>query len=114
MRKLAMAGIVTAAMAFAPSTAADVPGIVRFAGTEHAYEEGHDIQPGGHGRETCNDRSTCPRIADGRTWHRRHYRFMLTPVASDTALGIITAATDLKQPIGGRRPRLPVLPQQPQ
>ena len=60
MNKIALAGLATAALVFAPSAAADVPGLAPFVGSWHAQEEGLDIQPNGHGHETYPDRSTCP------------------------------------------------------
>jgi hypothetical protein len=58
MKKIALAGLVTAALVFAPPTAADVPGLAPFVGSWHAHEEGLDIQPNGNGRETYADKST--------------------------------------------------------
>ena len=60
MNKIAMAGLATAALVFAPPAAADVPGLAPFVGSWHAHEEGLDIQPNGNGRETYADKSTCP------------------------------------------------------
>ena len=54
----ALAGLATAALVFAPSAAADVPGLAPFVGSWHAHEEGLDIQPNGNGRETYADKST--------------------------------------------------------
>jgi hypothetical protein len=88
MNKIALAGLATAALVFAPPAAADVPGLAPFVGSWHAHEEGLDIQPNGNGRETYADKSTCP-------------DFTLTSVSGDTATGAITAASNPKDPIGG-------------
>jgi len=60
INKIALAGLATAALVFAPRAAADVPGLAPFVGSWHAHEEGLDIQPNGNGRETYADKSTCP------------------------------------------------------
>jgi hypothetical protein len=91
MRMVALAGFATAAMVFAPSTAADVPGIAPFTGSWHAHEEGLDIQPDGHRRQTYNDRSTCPDAPTAGCGIGGATDFMLTSVTSNTATGIITA-----------------------
>jgi hypothetical protein len=83
MNKIALAGLATAALVFAPSAPADVPGLAPFVGSWHAHEEGLDIQPNGNGpRDVCRqiDLSRC---------------------TGDTATGAITAASNPKDPIGG-------------
>ncbi|MGH3847750.1 MAG: hypothetical protein ACRDS0_40995, partial [Pseudonocardiaceae bacterium] len=84
-----------------PTAAADVPGIAPFVGSWHAHEEGLDIEPNGHGRETYPDRSTCPDAPMAGCGKTGTTDFMLTSVSGDTAAGTITAASDPKQPIGG-------------
>jgi serine/threonine-protein kinase len=101
MHKIALAGLATAALVFAPSAGADVPGIAPFVGSWHAHEEGLDIQPDGNGRETYPDRSTCPDAPMAGCGKTGITDFMLTSISGDTATGTITAASDPKQPIGG-------------
>jgi hypothetical protein len=103
MRTSALAAGVAAAAAllFASSAAADVAGIARFVGSWHAHEEGLEIQPNGHGRETYNDRSTCPDAPMSGRGIAGTADFTLTSVAEDTAAGTITAASNPKNPIGG-------------
>jgi hypothetical protein len=101
MKKIALAGLATAALVFAPSAAADVPGLAPFVGSWHAHEEGLDIQPNGHGRETYPDRSTCPDAPMAGCGKTATADFMLRSVSGDTATGTITAASDPKNPIGG-------------
>jgi hypothetical protein len=58
MKKIGLAGLGIAAVAYAPPAAADVPGLAPFVGSWHAHEEGLDVQPNGNGRETYPDKST--------------------------------------------------------
>jgi hypothetical protein len=101
MRMIALAGIACAALAFASTAAADVSGLSPFVGSWHAHVEGLEIQPNGHGRETYNDRSTCPDAPMAGCGIAGTVDFMLTSVTSDTAAGAITAASNPKDPIGG-------------
>jgi hypothetical protein len=101
MKKIAIAGMATAALVFAPSAAADVAGLAPFVGSWHAHEEGLKIQPNGNGRETYADKSTCldaPAAGCGKT---ATVDITLTSVSGDTATGAITAASNSKDPIGG-------------
>ncbi|MDT5366839.1 MAG: hypothetical protein QOC62_1270 [Mycobacterium sp.] len=103
MRTLTLAAGVAAAatLVFSPSAAADVPGIAQFVGSWHAHEEGLDIQPNGHGRETYPDRLTCPDAPMSGCGMPGTTDFMLTSVSGDTATRTITAASNPKQSIGG-------------
>jgi serine/threonine-protein kinase len=101
MRTSALAAGVADALVFAPSAAADVVGIAPFVGSWHAHEEGLEIQPNGHGRETYNDRSTCPDAPMSGCGIAGTTDFTLTSVSGDTASGTITAASNPEQPIGG-------------
>jgi hypothetical protein len=101
INKTALAGLAIAAMAFAPPTAADVPGLAPFVGSWHAHEEGLDIQPNGHGRETYADKSTCPNAPAVGCGKTGTVDFTLTSVSGDTATGAITAASNPKHPTGG-------------
>jgi hypothetical protein len=101
MRKIALAGIACAAMAFAPVAAADVSGLSPFVGSWHAHEEGLDIQPSGNGRETYADKSTCPAAPAAGCGKKGTVDFTLTSVSGDTAVGAITAASNPKDPVGG-------------
>ena len=87
--------------AFAPPSPTEIPRLTPFVGTWHAHEESLDIQSDGHGRETYNDRSTCPDAPMSGCGIQGSTEFILTSVSGDTAIGTITAATDSKQPIGG-------------
>jgi hypothetical protein len=100
MRKAALAGLAAAALVFAPSAAADTPGIEPFVGDWHAHEEGLDIHPNGHGRETYNDLSTCPNAPMAGCGIAGTTDFRLTSVRGDTATGTITASNP-KNPVGG-------------
>ena len=101
MNKIALAGLATAALVFAPPAAADVPGLAPFVGSWHAHEEGLDIQPNGNGRETYADKSTCPDAPAAGCGKTGTVDFTLTSVSGDTATGTITAASNPKDPIGG-------------
>jgi len=96
-----MAGLTTAALIFAPQSAADVPGLAPFVGSWHAHEEGVDIQPDGGGRETYADKSTCPDPSAAGCGATGTVDFMLTSVSGDTAIGVITAASNPQEAIGG-------------
>jgi hypothetical protein len=99
--KIVLVGLATAALGFAPSAAADVPGLAPFVGSWHAHEEGLDIQPNGNGRETYADKSTCPDAPAAGCGKTATVDFTLTSVSGDTATGAITAASNPKDPIGG-------------
>ena len=101
MKKIALAGLATAALACAPPPAADVPRLAPFVGSWHAHEEGLDIQPNGNGRETYADKSTCPDAPAAGCGKTGTVDFTLTSVSGDAATGAITAASDPKHPIGG-------------
>jgi hypothetical protein len=104
LKKLAMvpaAGIASAALALTPVASADVPGLNPFVGSWHAHEEGLDIQPNGHGRETYSDRTSCPDAPMAGCGIPGTVDFMLTTVSGDTATGAITAASNPKNPIAG-------------
>ncbi len=101
MNAIALAGLATAAVLFAPAAAAGGPGLASFAGSWHAHVEGLHIQPNGHGRETYNDRSTCPDAPMSGCGIAGTVDFTLTSVSGDTATGTITAASNPKNPIGG-------------
>ncbi len=103
MRTIAMAAGVAAAAALvlAPSAAADVPGIAPFVGSWYAHEERLEIQPGGRGRETYEDRSTCPNAPMSGCGITGTVDFTLTSVSGDTATGVITAASNPKDAVGG-------------
>lgn len=101
MKRIALAGLGIAALAFAAPASADLPGLAPFVGSWHAHEEGLDIQPNGHGRETYSDRSTCPDAPMAGCGITGTVDFTLTSVSGDTATGAITAASNPKDPIGG-------------
>ena len=101
LRAMAAGVAAAATLVFASSGAADVPGIAQFVGSWHAHEEGLDIQPDGHGRETYSDRSTCPDAPMAGCGIAGTTDFTLASVSGDTATGSITAASSPKQPIGG-------------
>jgi hypothetical protein len=96
MNKIALAGLATAALVFAPSAAADVAGLAPFVGSWHAHEEGLDIQPNGNGHETYADTSTCPDAPAAGCGKTGTVDFTLTSVSGDTATGAITAADELE------------------
>jgi hypothetical protein len=85
-----------------PSAAADVPGLAPFVGSWHAHEEGLDIQPNGHGRETYSDRSTCPDAPMAGCGITGTVDFTLSAVSGDTATGAVTAASNSKTRWAGR------------
>ena len=101
MKKIALAGLATAALVFVPPAAADVPGLAPFVGSWQAHEEGLDIQPNGNGRETYADTSTCPDAPAAGCGQTGTVDFTLTSVSGDTATGAISAASNPKDPIGG-------------
>ncbi|MGB6209118.1 hypothetical protein [Mycobacterium sp.] len=101
MNKIALVGLAIAAPFFAPSAAADVPGLAPFVGSWHAHEEGLNIQPNGNGHETYADTSTCPNAPAAGCGITGTVDFTLTSVSGDTATGTITAASNPNHPIGG-------------
>ena len=101
METIALAGLGIAALAFAAPASADLPGLAPFVGSWHAHEEGLDIQPNGHGRETYSDRSTCTDAPMAGCGIAGTVDFTLTSVSGQTATGTITAASNPKDPIGG-------------
>jgi len=101
MNKIALAGLTIAALVFAPSAAADVPGLAPFVGGWHAHEEGLVIDADGHGQETYSDRSTCPNAPMSGCGVAGSTDFVLTSVSGDRATGKITAVSNPRNPIGG-------------
>jgi hypothetical protein len=101
INKIALAGLVTAALVFAPPAAADVPGLAPFVGSWHAHEEGLDIQPNGNGRETYADKSTCP-DAPAAGCGKTATDFTLTSVSGDTVTGANPVLRIQKIPSAGR------------
>jgi serine/threonine-protein kinase len=101
MNPIALAGLATAALLFAPSGAAGGPGLASFAGSWHAHEEGLGIDANGHGQETYADKSTCPEAPAAGCGKVGTVDFTLISVSGDTATGVISAASNPKQPIGG-------------
>jgi hypothetical protein len=101
MRTIALVAGVAAALVFAPSAYAHTTALAPFVGSWHAHEEGLQIQPDGHGRETYTDRSTCPNAPMSGCGIAGSADFLLTSVSGDTASGTITAASNPKDPIGG-------------
>jgi hypothetical protein len=102
MRTSALAaGVAAAALFFAPSAHAHTTAIAPFVGSWHAHEEGLEIQPNGHGRETYSDRSTCPDAPMSGCGIAGITDFTLTSVSGDTAAGTITGSSNPKNPIGG-------------
>jgi hypothetical protein len=98
MNKIALAGLATAALVFAPSAAAEVPELAPFVGSWHAHEEGLDIQPNGYGRETYADKSTCPDAPAAGGGKTGTVDFTLTSVSDDTVTDAITTASNPKDP----------------
>jgi hypothetical protein len=101
LQGLLAAAIASAALALAPVASADVPGLNPFVGSWHAHEEALEIQPNGQGRETYNDRSSCPDAPMAGCGIAGTVDFVLTTVSGDTATGTITAASNPKNPITG-------------
>jgi hypothetical protein len=101
MNKIALAGLATAALLFAPPAAADAAGLAPFVGSWHAHEESLDIQPNGNGLERYADKSTCPDAPAAGCGKTGTVDFALTSVSGDTATGAITATSTPRDPIGG-------------
>jgi len=95
------AGVAAAALAFAPLAAADVPGIGPFVGNWGAHEEGLTINADGSGRETYNDRSSCPDAPMSGCGVTGTVDLRLTSASGDIATGNIIAASNPKTPVGG-------------
>jgi hypothetical protein len=94
MKKIALAGLATAALVFAPSAAADVPGIAPFVGQWHAHQSGLTINADGSGHLTYSDINACSgpcSFADAPTGTAD---FTLTSVSGGTATGSVTATSD--------------------
>jgi hypothetical protein len=101
MNRFPRTGLAIAALFFAPTAAADVPGLAPFVGSWHAHEEGLDIQPDGSGRETYADKSSCPDAPAAGCGMTGTVDFTLTSASGDTATGVITAASNPQHPNGG-------------
>ena len=98
MKKIAVAGLAIAALAFAPHAAADIPGIDPFTGSWHAHASGLTINSDGFGRLTYADISACPSACGGHDDYAdaplATVDFTLTSVSDDTATGSVNAASN--------------------
>ncbi|WP_131805946.1 hypothetical protein [Mycobacterium alsense] len=65
MKKVALAIFWIAALGYAPTAAADVPGIAPFTGSWHAHASKLTVNSDGSGRLTYADISACPSACDG-------------------------------------------------
>jgi hypothetical protein len=65
MKKIALAKLGIAALAFAPPAAADLPGMAPFTGSWRAHASGLTINSDGSGRLTYADISACPNACSG-------------------------------------------------
>ena len=97
-KKIALAGLGIAALAFAPAAAADVPGIAPFTGSWHAHASGLTINSDGSGRLTYADISACPSACSGHDDYAdaplATVDFTLTSVWGDTATGSVNVASN--------------------
>ena len=98
MKKIAVAGLAIAALAFAPHAAADIPGIDPFTGSWHAHASGLTINSDGFGRLTYADISACPSGCGGHDDYAdaplATVDFTITSVSGDTATGNVNAASN--------------------
>jgi hypothetical protein len=98
MKRIALAGLGIAALAFPPHAAADVPGIDPFTGPWHAHASGLTINGDGSGRLTYADISACPSACSGHDDYAdapvATVDFTLTSVSGDTATGSVNAASN--------------------
>ena len=97
-KKIALAGLGIAALAFAPAAVADVPGIAPFTGSWHAHASGLTINSDGSGRLTYADISACPSACSGHDDYAdaplATVDFTLISVLGDTATGSVNAASN--------------------
>ena len=97
-KKIALAGLGIAALAFAPHAAADAPGIDPFTGSWHAHASGLTINGDGSGRLTYADISACPSACSGHDDYAdaplATVDFTLTSVWGDTATGSVNVASN--------------------
>src|ERR1700756_2271863 len=105
MKKIALAGLGIAALAFAPRAAADIPGIDPFTGSWHAHASGLTINSDGSGRLTYADVSVCPSACSGHDDYAdaplATVDFTLESVLGDTATGSVDAVSNPSNDIGG-------------
>jgi hypothetical protein len=98
MKRIALAGLGIAALAFAPHAAADIPGIDPFTGSWHAHASGLTINDDGSGRLTYADIAACPRACGGHDDFADAplaiADFTLISVSGDTATGSVNAASN--------------------
>jgi hypothetical protein len=90
MNKIALAGLATAALVFAPSAAADVPGLAPFVGTWAGMRQTLVIDGSGNGYVTYADFNACPSCSMAAV-PRATANFALTSVSGTTASGSITS-----------------------
>ena len=98
MKRITLAGLGIAALAFPPHAAADVPGIDPFTGPWHAHASGLTINGDGLDRLTYADISACPSACSGHDDYAdaplATVDFTLISVSGDTATGSVNAASN--------------------
>ena len=102
MKKIALAGLGIAALAFAPQVAADIPGIGPYTGSWHAHASGLTINSDGSGRLTHVDISACPSSScDYADAPLATADFTLTSISDDTAAGVVNAVSNPSNDVVG-------------
>jgi hypothetical protein len=91
--KIVLAGLGSAALVFAPSASADVPGLAPFVGTWQKHDTRLVIDNTGTGVDTYPDIGVCPDCSEADA-PRGTLTFTLTPRLDGVAVGSITASSD--------------------
>jgi hypothetical protein len=95
MRKLLIAGLGVAALAFASPAHADMPGIAPYVGHwGGGHSGGINIQSDGTGQWVYSDRRTCPNAGLAGCGVTGTTDFTLSSLANGTATGSVTASSD--------------------
>lgn len=91
--KTVIAGLGSAAIIFAPSASADVPGLDPFVGTWQKHDANLVIDNTGNGLDTYPDLGVCPSCSEGDA-PRGTLTFTLTSALDRVAVGTITGSSD--------------------
>jgi len=91
--KTVLVGLASAAIVFAPSASADVPGLAPFVGTWQKHGEKLVIDNAGTGVDTFPDLTLCPGCSDADA-PTGTFTLTLTSALDGVATGSVTASSD--------------------
>jgi hypothetical protein len=112
MKTMVLVALATAAMVFAPSATADVPGLAPFVGEWDGKRESVIIDHTGHAHYHYMDTKSCTSCAMADMPYNDMY-FVLTSVSNGVASGSVTGSSGSRNAQVGQRVTVTLTPQQP-